>query len=531
VETIKNNDRLFLKMSAKRFNLIILGVILLSIVPRLISIDQNLLDIQPFRQTQTAITVWNYTQEGFNFFNYQTPIFGPPYQAPFELPVFQSFAFFFTKLGVNNIEVACRLANILFYALSALLLTAVVSKLIKNKLITFLSLFQYCFIPFAICWSRNVTIEYCSLAFCLFYVFLFLKIREITGIRSYLLIAFTCIIGCFAYSIKLTTAFPFVLLIFILFVYDILKENIQIFKEKKFLKFIFSKTSFKYAVIVFFVFLVPFIMMYLWVRHSDILKMQSAFSYITTSSSLRDWNFGTWDDKTTISNWFTLFNRIGFGIVPFTLLITAFLSFIKKELRSIQVKLMFLLLLVFTTIFIFFNLYFVHDYYLVAVLPFLSVCFALAFYLSQNLIQSLGIFKNKYGSVIILLVIICFPFLHPKGMDFSKEYTRFIWSKTTNSDYPQFVLGQEVQKQTKNKEKVIFTDYEWSSEMLYYSRRKGLMWTTGNETEIGRFEKDLRKEKYSLIVSKNPDLYPNLISKFKVLKKMTFHSHTFIFIQ
>ncbi|MFM7668102.1 MAG: hypothetical protein ACKO7D_07930, partial [Bacteroidota bacterium] len=482
METIKNNEGLFLNLSEKRFNLIVLGIILFSIVPRLIFIDQNLLDIQPFRQTQTAITVWNFTQEGFNFFNYQTPIFGPPYQAPFELPVFQSFAFFLTKLGVDNIEVACRLTNILFYALSALLLSAVVSKLIKNKLVTLLTILQYCFIPFAICWSRNVTIEYCSLTFCLFYVFLFLKIREISGKRRYLLIPFTCIIGCLAYSIKLTTAFPFVLLISILFVSDFLKEILPIFKEKKFLKFIFSMTSFQFAVIVFFVFLVPFITMYLWVRHSDILKMQSSFSYITTSSSLRDWNFGTWDDKTTISNWFTLFNRIGFGIVPFTLLITAFLSFIKKDLRGIQLKLLFLLLLVFITIFVFFNLYFVHDYYLVAVLPFLSVCFAFAFFLSQNYIQTLGIFRNRYVPTFLLVLIISLPFFLSQGINFSKEYTRFIWSKNTNSDYLQFVLGQEVQKQTNNKEKVIFTDYEWSSEMLYYSKRKGLMWTTGNES-------------------------------------------------
>ena len=531
METIKNKDGLFLNMSEKRFNLILLVIILISIFPRLISIDQNLLDIQPFRQTQTAITVWNYTQEGFNFFNYQTPIFGPPYQAPFELPVFQSVAFLLTKLGISNIEVACRLTNIFFYILSAILLTSVVSKLINNKAVTLLSLIQYCFIPFAICWSRNISIEYCSLAFCLFYVYLFLKIREILGIKRYLLIACACIIGCLAYSIKLTTAFPFVLLISILFGLDFLKYSIPFFKEKKFFKGFFSKAFFEYCLIVIFVFLVPFLTMYLWVRHSDLLKMQSSFSYITTSSSLREWNFGTWDDKTTISNWFTLFNRIGFGIVPFTLLLLAIPSFLNNQLRSIQLKLVFLILLVCITLFTFFNLYFVHDYYLVAVLPFLSVCFAISFYLSQNFIQSLGVFKNVYVSSFIVIVICSFPLFLSKGMEFNKEYTRFIWTKTTNSDYPQFVLGQEVQKQTKNKEKVIFTDYEWSSEMLYYSKRKGLMWTIGNESEIGRFEKDLRKEKYSLIVSKNPNLYPNLLSKFKVLKKLTIYSHTFIFIQ
>jgi hypothetical protein len=116
-------------------------------------------------------------------------------------------------------------------------------------------------------------------------------------------------------------------------------------------------------------------------------------------------------------------------------------------------------------------------------------------------------------------------------MNFNKEYTRFIWSKNTNSDYPQFVLGEEIQKHTNKQDKVIFTDYEWSSEMLYYSRRKGLMWTKGNESQISHFEDDLKREKYSLIISKNPSLYPNLLSKFKIHKKLTIHSHTFIFIQ
>lgn len=531
METIKSKGGLFGSMNEKRFNSVLLIIILCSVLPRLISIDQNLLDIQPFRQTQTAITVWNYTLEGFNFFNYQTPIFGPPYQAPFELPVFQSVAFLLTKFGISNIEVACRLTNIFFYILSAILLTTVVSKLINNKFITFLTLIQYCFIPFAICWSRNVTIEYCSLTFCLFYVYLFLKIKEISGIRKYLIIAFTCIIGCFAYSIKLTTAFPFVLLITILFGVDILKGLLPTLKDKKLFKFMISKVFVEYVLIGFFLFFIPFLMMYLWVRHSDLLKMQSSFSYITTSNSLRDWNFGTWDDKTTISNWFTLFNRIGYGILPFTLFILTIISLYRNELRSMHMKLVFSFLLVFVTIFIFFNLYFIHDYYLVAVLPFLSVCFAISFYISHKYIQSFFISRNIYASISILLVISCLPFLLPKGMNFNKEYTRFIWSKNTNSDYPQFVLGEEIQKYTNEQDKVIFTDYEWSSEMLYYSRRKGLMWTKGNESQISHFEDDLKREKYSLIISKNPSLYPNLLSKFNIHKKLTIHSHTFIFIQ
>jgi hypothetical protein len=529
VETIKNKFSFFSNLSEKGFYRLLLMIIGISILPRFISIDQNLLDIQPFRQTQTAISVWNFTQEGFNFFNYQTPIFGPPYQAPFELPVFQTTAYLFYKLGINNIEIACRLANILYFVLCALLLIPIVSKLFKNRLITLLTLIHFCFIPFALCWSRNVTIEFCALSFCLLYLLLFFKVQENNGFLKYINLFLLCVIGCLAYSIKLTTAFPYVIIVATFFGLEILKQILQSWKNKTMLNYIFSFTTFQNALIVFLGFLIPFLSMYLWVRHTDLLKMQSTFSYSMTSSSMREWTFGMWDDKTNFLKWHVIVERIGFSLLPFLLTLVSFFGLINKGIRAYFNKFLLCLIVILLTIFIFFNLYYEHDYYLAALLPLFGVMFALGYYIISTFLDSLK-FKNILKKTIIT-TLIAIPFLMPSGMKFTTEYLRFMYTKNVNEDYPQFVIGKKIQSMTNKKDEIIFTDYEWSSEMLYCAKRKGLMWTDGNEKEIGRFEKDLQRCNYSLIVSKNPHLYPNLFSKFTIKNKTEFNGHYFYQVQ
>ena len=518
------------KISDKKFNLILLTIVVISILPRLIFIDQNLLDIQPFRQTQTAITVWTYTQDGFNFFNYQTPIFGPPYQAPFELPVFQATAYLFIKLGISNIEIACRLTNIIFFLICCFFIVSVCSKIFKNRLITSLALIHFCFLPFSICWSRNVTIEYCSIAFCLFYVYAFLKLLNVNGLKKYLFLILITVIGCLAYSIKLTTAFPYVIIVFTFFGIEIIK-HLSTIKNDTFFNVIFSKKTFEYIIYSGFIFIVPIIAMYLWVRHTDLLKMQSSFSYITTSSSLRIWNFGTWEDKTNFSNWHIIFERIGFAILPFTLVGLTFLTTFKKSTRHLYVRFLFLISVVFITIFTFFNLYFEHDYYLVALLPIFSVLFAIGVYLSYEFFKFNKLKISKYINIAAISMGLIIPFSLTKGMTFSKEYLRFSYTKNKNDDYPQYLVGKRIQALTKKSDAIIITDFEWSSEMMYYAKRKGLMWTLGNENEIGRFEKDLARTQYKFIVSKNPELYPNLFSKFEICKKISFNEYTIFYLK
>src|SRR5262245_48647987 len=75
-----------------------------------------------WRAHQTEITAYWFEKEGIHFLNYQTPIYGPPWQIPFEFPLFQATAALISKIGIGNIGLACRLAALLYFYLTAVIL-------------------------------------------------------------------------------------------------------------------------------------------------------------------------------------------------------------------------------------------------------------------------------------------------------------------------------------------------------------------------------------------------------------------------
>lgn len=97
-------------------------LVLVGVLVRFINISSPLLEGHSFRQTQTAITVWTFVEEGISLCGYQTPVFGPPWRLPLEFPVFQVSAYLLTKMGITNIDVACRATNITSFCLSAFFL-------------------------------------------------------------------------------------------------------------------------------------------------------------------------------------------------------------------------------------------------------------------------------------------------------------------------------------------------------------------------------------------------------------------------
>jgi 4-amino-4-deoxy-L-arabinose transferase-like glycosyltransferase len=503
-------------ISDRNFRWILIALVSFSLIPRLINLDQSLLDLQPFRQTQTAMTVWMFLTEGVDLFNYQTPIFGPPFYAPFEFPLYQYFAVLIFRLGISDIEIASRITTILFYILSCWSLYKVIHLLFKSRKVTLLTLVHFCFTPFSINWSRAVTIEYCALFFCLLTLYFFLLLRT-KHAQNYWHLMLGTLIACLAFSIKLTTAYPYVLFMFLVFGYDSFKQLKLLKKNSSFSQLRLQFWPLILKGILFFV--LPFGLMYLWVRHTDLLKMESAFSYVTTSSSLKDWNFGTWDDKLSWNNWMVIFNRINNSLLPFMLAIPLIVYFTRASGQHFRKYVFLLLFFPLVTIATFFNLYYQHDYYLAALMPFFSILFALSMLAFVEFLW-VPFFRKNYKIYTMFmaagLVLLIYTFVND---DSNKEYYRYLYSTNQQSDYEQYVLGQAIAKTTKPDELVIVTDFEWSSEVLYSAKRKGLMWTDGNELEINRFRSDLHKTPYACIVSRNPDRYPKLLSEFSIKQK------------
>src|SRR3954462_14066832 len=149
---------------------IAVSLLILSLLVRLPNLSSPLAEDHPFRQTQTAITAWSLVAEGIHPLAYQTPVFGPPWRVPFEFPAFQIVAALITRAGVTNLDVACRVAGLLFFYLSAGFLYSLCRSHIETRSACACIVLAYVWLPFDIFWSRTAMIDYASVAFSLAYM-------------------------------------------------------------------------------------------------------------------------------------------------------------------------------------------------------------------------------------------------------------------------------------------------------------------------------------------------------------------------
>ena len=67
-------------------------LLVFTVLIHLPTFDQPLVERHNFRQTQTAFTARIYHEEGIDLFDPKLPVLGPPWEVPFEFPLFQAAA-------------------------------------------------------------------------------------------------------------------------------------------------------------------------------------------------------------------------------------------------------------------------------------------------------------------------------------------------------------------------------------------------------------------------------------------------------
>ena len=100
-------------------------VVLGSFALRIRTIGQPLIEAHAFRQTQTAYTAVLYHRDGIDLMHTPLPVLGPPWQIPFEFPLFQAIGAMVMNLGVPT-EIALRSTSLFFFVVSAALVWAIV---------------------------------------------------------------------------------------------------------------------------------------------------------------------------------------------------------------------------------------------------------------------------------------------------------------------------------------------------------------------------------------------------------------------
>jgi 4-amino-4-deoxy-L-arabinose transferase-like glycosyltransferase len=430
-----------------------MAVVALSVVPRLVHLDVPPLDRHDFRQTQTAITVQAFLDRGVDVLHYQTPVLGPPWTVPFEFPLFQLSAFAVARLTAFDVDLACRLTAVLWFYASAWILYALVRHWTTPRLAV-LSLLLYVLSPFSLLWSRAVLIDYAAVALLLGYFHATL-LWGIDGRRWAWLAA--VVLGSLGILTKITTAATVAVPV-------ALALGWRLRRARETRRSDGGGHALGVGLVAVLIAGVPLVSGVLWTRWTDAIKAAQPATASLTSQALTTWNFGNWGQRASLLSWGEILGRIAATILPAAFAPTLLLAipFFRRADRRLKIAGWMALTGVLTPILVFFNLYRVHDYYLIAVAPFLAFLGAagIAFLLERPAWHRTRVRTLVLG-VALLSTIPCWTYAAP--------------TYQVSRDTPLARLGRLIAGATTPGDWVVVQGDEWNSRILYASRRRGFM--------------------------------------------------------
>lgn len=442
-------------ISKNRKKVILSIIVLISVILRVASILVPIgNERHSFRQAETAIVVQNFLNDGCSFLHYQIPVLGQPWEIPFEFPIYQAVVYGVMKmLNQTNIDLWCRIVSLFIFYLSALVLYKVTS-LVADKQVSLCVCGVYLYSPFTILWSRAALIDYMSVLFALLYVYGMYS-WLIDRKRGKIIVAF--VFGCAAYLLKGTTMFPYVFLLAFL-ILDYFIKSIKGDKNELTLSGIkkFVSQNIVMMILLGIVCTVPVIPGIVWTKYADMVKANSIYTDVLTSSALKYWNYGSPQQKLDWNNWKVILKRLldfmG-GWFPFLFLLGNYVIFRSRKYTFVLISCLFSVIF---TIGILFNLYYVHDYYIIAISPHLSIALGIMIFVAIKILYSEG----NLGKV--LIEVICVAMLMGQ-VNCNREYINdFLKGDEKNNN-----AGLYVNKITTPDERILIEGEDWSPVTVY----------------------------------------------------------------
>ena len=221
----------------------------------------------------------------------------------------------------------------------------------------------------------------------------------------------------------------------------------------------------------------PSLALVTWTRAADHAKSRSIQGRFITSTALKQWNFGTLEQRLSGATWNVFAIRAEQPLgrhVPF---VVAALGLIMARRRIAEVIGCLLLYLV--GVLTFTNLYFVHDYYFFANNIFLIVAAGMA--IAAMLERGRPLSDGAIAGLVLLLGSMAF--------DYSWMYRPIQARNETDRQR----MGAAIHRRTAPDDVVVLLGFEWSSEVPYYSGRRTLCLPTwSNPAQVRRCLKTLK---------------------------------------
>ncbi|MFT3830898.1 MAG: hypothetical protein QM691_14440 [Opitutaceae bacterium] len=326
-----------------------------------------ILDRHEFRQTQTALTAHWLREDGWSL-AYPLPVFGPPWSAPMEFPLYQAMVAGVSKLAGCGIESAGRVVAIAAFFAALPALAGLLASAGFSPRTRWFALGCVLLTPVYLFYARTVLIETTALCLALWFLHSFVRGLEPAPHRWWWSGA-ALMFGALAALVKVTTFAPVLLMAAV----PAGAALLRLWRNKAGRRTEVPALLLAAALPT----VVAFVAGGWWVEYADTVKAANPFAVRLQSAHLYAWNFGTLAQRLDPAAWRTFAVQTGYTtcrLVP-GLLALAALVFAPRRHRWAT-------LLAVAAFLVgplcFFSLYLVHDYYFCANAVFFAAALGLA---------------------------------------------------------------------------------------------------------------------------------------------------------
>ncbi len=421
----------------------------------------TILDAFGFRQAQTALSVY-WIEHGGPTILYETPVIGAPWAIPFEFPFYQWIVVALQRLSGIPIDQSGRIVCLFFFILTLFPLKRIVCYVYGDDNAFLVAAVLLLGSPLYLFWSRTFMIK--SVALFSSMMFISCVVGWIQT-RSAAELAGTLVFGSIAALQKVTTFVPAAVVACLFVLIAIFRET----SDRQRRRFSFAqliRSLLLYSPLALSV-IAALVILTIWVKISDHLKELNPIGRNLTAAALETWNFGTWSMRTSAAFWKVVVNRM----LPEALgPVTGVVAVLAAAL-ALQPRWMGQAALVasgfFGGILVFTNLNFVHNYYQYSISIYLIMGAGFAVY-------EISIHRTWLAAVAILVLLAGQGSVFYLGHDATDYYQLLKLGKELRRGRTM-QIADYVKANTTENSVVIGFGFDWSSELPYYARRRGLM--------------------------------------------------------
>jgi hypothetical protein len=428
------------------------GLIAVGTLIRIPQVWHGLDEMHAFRETQTAFVALEYSRRGINLLHTPLPIFGPNSDVPMDFPLVQAVAAVLIRLGVGP-DSAMRIVGLAGFQAAAILVAVLVLRW-HGRLAAIVVLALFEFSPFGLAWGAAALIDFPAVA---------LSVGMVVGLDAWfrsgsrISLVLGAMSGWLAFLVKTTTPPAWCVLVVVSAATAYLTAR--------------SRSR---IIIGFLAGPIPGVVAGLWwARYADAVKSRNPLTQFLTSAQLQDWNFGTLGQRLDPSAWVPVFVRVGSEIAgPLALgLVLAVLGIILAPGKVERIRRAGWLATAAAAPLLFFNLYHVHNYYLIAIFPAIVAAVGIGIVAIAQRVRANTALVASAGIALIV-----------------------VGSAVTQSDVLQWVTspapnpgGERIRAVTSTGDLILVVGCDWNPTTLYYADRRGLMLRNSN-LDVWKYE-------------------------------------------